>query len=163
MATGTATSHYFIQASSQAPEQPAPPAQPQLNTTERAIDRILPRIFRHLEIMCVAPWYIYLDMKKNHEIDITLKRLETAHFTEEATEAATMDVDEEPAADMQQLVRKQAEIKTKALRQQVSLLEKKIQSLKVVKNAWRGNGKSASKQKKRKEKKGAKHSTSQQR
>jgi hypothetical protein len=51
-------------------------------------------------------------------IDITLKRLETAHFTEEATKAAKMDVDKEPAADMQQLqelVRKQAEIQTKAL------------------------------------------------
>jgi hypothetical protein len=162
LATGTATSHYFSQARSQAPEQPAPPAQPLLNATERAIDRILPRIFRHLESIFVAPWDIYLDTKKKHEIDLTLKRLETAHFTEEATEAATMDVDEESAADMQQLqelVRKQAEIQTKALKHQVSLLEKKMQSLKVVKNAWRGNGKSASKQK---EKKGPKRSTSQQ-
>lgn len=162
-ATGTATSHYFSQARSQAPEPPAPPTQPPLNATERAIDNILPRIFRHLESIFVAPWDIYLDTKKKHEIDLTLKRLETAHFTEEATEAATMDVDEEPAADMQQLqelVRKQAEIQTKALKQQVSLLEKKMQSLKVVKNAGRGNGKSASKQK---EKKGPKRSTSQQR
>jgi hypothetical protein len=45
LATGTATSHYFSQARSQAPEQPAPPAQPPLNATERAIDRILPQIF----------------------------------------------------------------------------------------------------------------------
>jgi hypothetical protein len=75
VATGTATSHYFSQASSQTPEQPAPPAQPLLNATERAIDRILPRIFRQLESIFVAPWDIYLDTKKKHEIDLTLKHL----------------------------------------------------------------------------------------
>jgi hypothetical protein len=41
--------------------------------------------------------------EEQHEIYLMLKRLETAHFTEEATEEATMDVDEEPVADMQQL------------------------------------------------------------
>jgi hypothetical protein len=84
-----------------------------------------------LESIFVAPWDIYLDTKIKHEIDLTLKRLETAHFTKEATEAAIMDVDEDLAADMQQLqelVRKQAEIQTKALKQQISLLEKKCRA-----------------------------------
>jgi hypothetical protein len=153
LATGTATSHYFSPARSQAPEQPAPPAQPPLNATKRAIDSILPQISRHLESIFVAPWDIYLDTKIKHEIDLTLKRLETAHFTEEATEAATMDVDEEPTADMQQLqelVRKQAEIQTKALKQQVYLLEKKMQSLKVVKTLGGATARAPPNKKKRK-------------
>jgi hypothetical protein len=111
MATSAGNTHFFSQARSHAPEQPAPPAQPQLNATERAIERILPRFSRHLESIFVTPWDIYLDTKKKHEIDLTLKRLETAHFTKEAAEAATMDVDEEPAVDMkqlQELVSKQA-------------------------------------------------------
>jgi hypothetical protein len=98
----------------------------------------------------VALWDIYLDTKAKHEIHLTLKRLETAHFTEQANEMATVDVDQEPAADMQQLqepVRTQSEAQTTALKQQVNLLERKMQSLKVAKNSGRGDCKSASKQK----------------
>jgi hypothetical protein len=67
VATRTATIHYFSQTSSEATEQPAPPAQPQMNATKRAIDVILPRIFRHLGSIFVAPWDIYLDTKKKHD------------------------------------------------------------------------------------------------
>jgi hypothetical protein len=56
-------------------------AQPVLSAADRAIERILPRIFRHLESIFVAPWDIYLDTKAKHEIYLMLKRMEAAHFT----------------------------------------------------------------------------------
>jgi hypothetical protein len=125
-------------------------AQPLLSAADRAIKRIFPRIASHLESILVAPWDINLDTKAKHEIDLTLKRLETTHFTEQATKTATMDVNEEPAADMQQLqelVHKQSEAQTTALKQQVNLLERKMQNLKLAKNSGKGNCKGASKQK----------------
>jgi hypothetical protein len=91
-----------------------------LSTEEQKIIEIISNIQRALELTMIIPWTVYMDTIARLEIALSLKKLNTEYFTIEATEGATMDVDDEDTADRQQLqelVRKQYEANTKSLQQ----------------------------------------------
>jgi hypothetical protein len=91
-----------------------------LSTEEKKIIETILKIQRALELTMTTPWTMYIDTRARLEITSLLKKLNTEYFTIEATEGATMDVDDEDAADRQQLqepVRKQTEANTKNLQQ----------------------------------------------
>jgi hypothetical protein len=91
-----------------------------LSTEEHKIIEIISKIQRALELTMITPWTVYMDTRARLEIASSLKKLNTEYFTIEATEGATMDVDDEDAANrhhLQELVRKQSEANTKSLQQ----------------------------------------------
>jgi hypothetical protein len=63
---------------------------------------------------------------------LIVEKLNTEYFTIEATEGATMDVDDEDATDrqhLQELVRKQSEAKSKSLQQDLKKLQQQVKGL----------------------------------
>jgi hypothetical protein len=122
-----------------------------LSTEEQKIIEIISKIQRALELTMTIPWTVYMDTRTRLDIASSLKKLNTEYFTIEATEGATMDVDNEDAADRQQLqelVRKQYEANTKSLQQDLKKLQQQVKGLQssTAKNGQRGPP-SASKQK----------------
>jgi hypothetical protein len=103
-----------------------------LSTEEQKIIKIISNIQRALELTMITPWTVYMDTRARLEIASLLKKLNTEYFTIEATEGATMDVDDKDAADRQQiqeLVRKQSEANTKSLQQDRKKLQQQVKDL----------------------------------
>jgi hypothetical protein len=122
-----------------------------LSTEDQKIIEIISKIQRALELTMIIPWTVYMDTRARLEISSSLKKLNTEYFAIEATEGATMDVDDEDAADRQQLqelVRKQSEANTKSLQQDLKKLQQQVKGLQssTAKNGQRVPP-SASKQK----------------
>jgi hypothetical protein len=100
-----------------------------LSTEEQKIIETNSKIQRALELTMIIPWTVYMDTRARLEIASSLKKLNTEYFTIEATEGATMDVDDEDAADRQQLqelIRKQSEANTKSLQQDLKKLQQQV-------------------------------------
>jgi hypothetical protein len=101
---------------------------------DQNIVKVLSKVYRSLELAMIVPWTMYLDMKGRLEIASALKKLNTEYFTIEATEGATMDVDNEDSttpSQLQELVRKQPEANTKSLQQELNTLQQQIKGLKT--------------------------------
>lgn len=99
------------------------------------------KIKRALEAVFITPFDEYTKQCKRNSINLSLKKLSTAHFVEEATNNAAMDLDREPSVDrsqLQDLIRKQTQSENKVLVREISKLHKKLAQLESSKNSKRG-------------------------
>ena len=97
----------------------------------------LDKIARALESVFIFPFDEYLKQCKKNQISLSLKKLSTMHFTEEATNDSQMHLDREPAADraqLQSLIKKQTQAETKSLSQELAKLQAKIKALESKKS-----------------------------
>jgi hypothetical protein len=105
-------------------------------------DHQLDKLHRALDATFLCPWEIYQDTSKKLAIDLELQKLSTSYFTEEATETAQMEVDNEAPAgrqQLQELVCKQAQAENKKLVKELNTLKQQLSSLNLeAKNTPRG-------------------------
>jgi hypothetical protein len=100
----------------------------------------LDKISRALESVFVTPFDEYIKQCKKNAISLHLKKISTAHFHGEATDATQMELDREPAIDrsqLQSLIKKHTQAETKNLSQEVMKLQQKLKNLES-KNSRRG-------------------------
>jgi hypothetical protein len=141
--------------------QPGTPPPAQQSNADQEIDKL----HRALDATFLCPWEIYQDTSKRLAIDLELQKLSTSYFTEEATENAQMEVDNEAPADRQQLqelVRKQAQAENKKLVKELNLLKQQLSSLNLeAKNSPRGRSGASNKKENARSPSRQRHSTRQ--
>ena len=99
------------------------------------------KIKRALEAVFISPFDEYIKQCKRNSINLSLKKLSTAHFAEEATNNAAMELDREPGVDrsqLQDIIKKQTQSENKALVREIKKLSQKLAQLESSKKTMRG-------------------------
>ena len=121
---------------------PAPVDQTTLDNNQ-----VVLTIYRTLNALFVQSWNDYIEASNQNDINLALRKLSTDYEITNATHAASMALDAEPAVDpiqLKALIRQQVREETKTLRTE---LTKTKQQLQDSKNSKRGNRSGASQQK----------------
>jgi hypothetical protein len=108
------------------------------------IPPIVTKIKETMEAVFVSAWSQYKAQQQKNEIALDLKKPSTGFFTERATVDAITAVDNEVAADKQELkalIRQETRAEKQDLKKQLNELKQEISALKSAKNAeQRGRG-----------------------
>ena len=128
------------------------PHHPVFGLPTQATLQVIAKVHRTLETTFLTPWSSYLDVQARNTISLQLKKLGETHFTAAATDAATMVVDAEGAAEPQlikDLIQTQVTVATRSLQSELKGLRSQL-SLQA-KNSTRGSSRASNKKEKGKQ------------
>ena len=120
---------------------PSPVHNPPPPTLPNADESLAVEIYSILTGIYIEPWNVYVRQQQHNERQLALKKFSTEIFTETATTAAQMEIDEETPAtrlQLQQLVDEKTKAATESIRRELRSLNQKIDGSKKQKNSPRG-------------------------